>query len=257
MYCTQQDLEHHLGVAQLTQLTNDAWDENPPASVVATGASGGSLTGTNYYVITALNDKGETIQSLEVYFTAATNRKAVLTWAAVATAKSYKIYRSTTSGVYTTPSLLIQTTALTYTDAGATVLLAGASKSDNSLPDPTIVNDMIQMADNEIDGKVGCTYGVPFVVPTNCTAIPTLIKEISMDMAIYNCFMRRFSETDVPKQWIEKNKEATGENGKLQKIAELLIHLDGSPVVIAKEAEMVASDRVLDFNNEDSVTSMF
>jgi phage gp36-like protein len=256
-YCTQQDLEHHISVAQLKQLTNDAWDESPPANVALDAISGGELAAAEYYVVTALNEKGETIQSEEVTFTPDNgDATASLSWDAVATATNYKIYRSAAQGVYTSPSLVAQTTELTYDDDGSTDLLIGAPKSDNSMPDATIVNDMIQMADNEINAKVGCTYSVPFVAGSNCVSIPLIIKELSQDMSLYNCFMRRISGFEVPKQWIEAYKDACK---KLQDIAEMSVYLDGSPTIMGKEAEIVTEtdDKILDFNDDDSSMSSY
>jgi hypothetical protein len=256
-YCTQADLEKHIGAAQLTMLTNDTWEVDSTDDLAVAAKAGGSLTVPENYVVTALNEKGETIASAEVTFTpGAINKTATLTWDAVPQATSYRVYRSETAGTYVSPSLLISTTLLTVDDTGASTLLEGCPPADASIPNSSIVNDMIHMSDREINAKVGCTFSVPFVVGTNCTFIPTIIRELSQDMSVYNCFMRRFSAFEVPKQWIEAYKDACK---KLEEIAALTIHLDGVPVVISKEAEIVTAteNRILDFDDTDSCVSMY
>ena len=62
---------------------------------------------TYYYVVTALGANGETMPSNEqTVTTTAANQEVVVSWTAVAGATGYKIYRSTTSGSYASPSLL-------------------------------------------------------------------------------------------------------------------------------------------------------
>lgn len=102
------------------------------AALGPTGGAWGS-TGTRYWRITALNATGETAGSLEVSFNVTdTAKKVALTWAAVAGATGYKLYRSTTSGVYTTPALRATLGAVaTYDDDGSAVS-AGALPSANT-----------------------------------------------------------------------------------------------------------------------------
>ena len=257
MYCTQQDIEQRIGTAQLRQLTNDTLGITPPV-LTGTPASGGNLTGTMYYVVTGLNDKGETVKSNEVTFTADnTNKKVVLAWAAIATATSYKIYKSSVSGTYTSPSLLIHQVAVTYTDDGTvTSLLVGAPPIDAGLPDSTILSAIIEKSDREIDGKAGQVWTTPFIPSTNCVSIPSQIKQISVDYSVYYCFLRRFSSMDVPKQWVEAYKYACQ---KLDDISNMLIELDGTPTVRSAEADIITptTDPEMDFYNPDSPLSRF
>jgi len=254
-YCTQQDLELRIGTASLRQLTNDTWTATPPVAT-ATPKAGGTLSGTFYYVVTALGDKGQTLRSNEVTFTSgATNKTATLTWTAVATATSYKIYKSSASGAYTSPSLLVHQTALTYDDTGSVAtMLVGTTPTDASLPDSAIVAAMIEKADREIDAYAGQVWSVPFVVGSNCTFIPSIIKQISIDFSVYNCFLRRFSSMEVPKQWIQLQKDACT---RLEAISNQELQLDGLAQVSSDEADIVAPDRILDFNNSQSPTYLF
>jgi len=107
----------------------------PYSFAAAVGPTGGTwgATGTRYYRITATNATGETAGSLEASFNVTdTAKKVTLTWAAVAGATGYKVYRSATSGVYTTPALRATLGAVTtYDDEGAAVG-AGALPSANT-----------------------------------------------------------------------------------------------------------------------------
>jgi hypothetical protein len=255
-YCTQQDIELRIGTAQLKQLTNDTWSATPPTLSVAEKAAG-SLSGTFKYVVTALNDKGETVKSNEVSFTSgAVNKTATLSWTAVSTATSYKIYKSATTGIYTTPCLLLHTVLLTYDDTGSvTDLLVGSPPSDASIPNAAIVVAMIDKADREIDAKAGQVYLVPFVAGVNCTSISSIIKQISIDCAVYNCFLRRFSEMEVPKQWIELYKKAIA---SLDDVSNMLVFLDGAPTIASGEADFENGNSTrIDFSNSNNLESYY
>jgi phage gp36-like protein len=254
-YCTQQDIEARISTAQLRQLTNDTWSETSPTLSVA-AHTGGSLTGTSYYVVTALNNRGETILSNEITYTVAGgNATARLSWTQVSLATSYKIYKSATSGSYISPCLLKQTTALTFDDDGTiSTLLTGAPPTDASMPDPTIVTGILTKVDREIDSKAGQVYTVPFIVPTNCTSIPSLIKQIAIELAIYYCFSRRYSEVGVSQQWTDIYK---ADCQKLEDVSNLLVFLDGNPTLASAEANIVAPDVQVDFNNPDSNYSRY
>lgn len=101
----------------------------PTVNTPTTSAGGGvwGSTGTKFYRVTAVNAYGETTASTEVSVAVGT---ATLTVNLVINnlfpnAEQYKIYRSNTSGVYTTPALVatVQSTATsfgttTYADTG-------------------------------------------------------------------------------------------------------------------------------------------
>jgi hypothetical protein len=100
---------------------------------VAALATGGTLTvGTAlYYVITASDGSGETIQSTEVTATPTSGNQTInLTWTATQGAASYNVYRSTVTGVYTTPAKLVNVTTNSYSDTGGTAVSAGAPPTD-------------------------------------------------------------------------------------------------------------------------------
>ncbi len=98
-----------------------------PVQAAAAAASGGSLSnGTTYYwIITATTQTGETIKSNQQSLAITTpNLTATLSWAQVAGATGYKVYRSTTTDTYTTPALVTTITSgstVTYNDTGTAV----------------------------------------------------------------------------------------------------------------------------------------
>src|SRR3990167_5244186 len=109
----------------------------PPVQNAATASSGGTLvdTTTYYWVITATNALGETLKSNQVSLVIASpNQTANLSWANVVGATGYKVYRSTTTDVYTPTALLATITSgstLTYVDSGGS-LSAGAVPGANT-----------------------------------------------------------------------------------------------------------------------------
>jgi len=100
-----------------------------PTGVTATGsATGGTLAAASYfYRVSAVNAQGETLASTEVTSGAltGTTSSVALSWAAVPGATGYRVYRTTTSGTYTSPAFLSAPTGTTYTDTGGTALTAG------------------------------------------------------------------------------------------------------------------------------------
>lgn len=107
---------------------------NLAASVGGSGGSWGA-TGLVYYVLTATNATGETVASAEIAANVdVVTKKVTLTWDEVTGAAGYKLYRSTSSGTYTTPAL--RTTigsgaTLTYIDDGS-ACGAGSPPSANT-----------------------------------------------------------------------------------------------------------------------------
>ena len=120
--------------------------------------------------------------------------------------------------------------------------------------DATVVTAMIERADRTIDRYAGQVYTVPFVAGTNCTTIPSQIQQLSIDLSIYYLFMRRPGFLDCPRDW----KDAYNDAMKvLADVSNLLTFLDGSPTVLSSEADIVAPDKIADFENDDSQWEMF
>jgi uncharacterized phage protein gp47/JayE len=94
--------------------------ELPTGEAGALEAGGTLVKEQDYFwVVTAINDYGETLASAEIKLkTTAVNQKVQLSWGAVAGAMGYNIYRSTATG--TASKKRITTTVNTnYTDEGA------------------------------------------------------------------------------------------------------------------------------------------
>ena len=109
------------------------------ANVVA--VSGGSLTNATpyYWVVTAINNNGETTKSNEKTYTpSGGNDTGQISWAAVPNATGYKVYRSTTSGTYGATSLVTTLgNVLSYNDTG-TALVAGQPPVSNGAVADTV-----------------------------------------------------------------------------------------------------------------------
>ena len=111
----------------------------PPVQAAPSAGSGGSLvdTTTYYWVVTAINANGETTKSNQETLTiSAPNQTAHLSWAAVPGATGYKVYRSTTTNVYTTPALVATLgTVLLYADTGTAVATGDVPGSNTAAGD--------------------------------------------------------------------------------------------------------------------------
>jgi len=114
--------------------------------------------------------------------------------------------------------------------------------------DSTVVTALITRADTIIDAKMSGVYTTPF------TSVPKIIKQCSISIALYNAFLRRFANMEVPKEWIEANKQAMQ---MLEDIANLKVTLDTAPTVISAESEFTAPTRLIDFEDSDYVTSYY
>jgi hypothetical protein len=97
-----------------------------PTTPSASLAAGGTLADdTWYYRVTSVDDVGETTGCTEVNATTSgSNNSVLLNWDDMTGATSYRVYRSTTSSVYTSASdsglhFVAAVTASTYTDTGA------------------------------------------------------------------------------------------------------------------------------------------
>lgn len=248
-YCTQSDLEQRIGLSQLASLTNDIWQVSAPASPSCNVVAGGSLSGTYYYVITAVGEKGETVQSTEVTGTTGANKTMRLAWTAVSAARGYKIYRSAVSGTYTTPCFLVMTTAVTYDDTGALTLTAGAPQSDAFAPNSGVVTALILKADTKIDSLAGQVYTVPF------TTVPDIIKNISIDLSCYYALQRRPINVPMPKEWQDAYDKAMQ---TLEDISNMLVRMPDTATIASKEADFEPSNWTkIDFSDTDNSEHYF
>jgi len=124
----------------------------PVLSLGATATTGGTFAaGAQFWKLTALNTKGETLASNEVTATLAANGTQVLNWAAVTGATGYRMYRGTAAG---SENVLVTTlgAVTTYTDTGT----AGTTASP-----PTANTATTGTQWNGPTGSTGISYGQP------------------------------------------------------------------------------------------------
>jgi len=143
------DLSQNLAMTggYLTVSQLDISDLGTPTGTAST--SGGNMaTNTYYYVITALNGNGETIKSAQTAGIAVTGPtgSVALSWAPVYGATSYKVYRTTVSGIYNTPAYIANPTANSYTDTAAAAS-AGAPPTTNTTGGRVAINTTVDLAD--------------------------------------------------------------------------------------------------------------
>lgn len=89
-----------------------------PTGTQTTDAGGNVANGTYYYVVSALDETGETLKGTESAAVTVTgaNNAVDLTWTAVTGATSYKIFRTTSSGSYGATSKLGTSATNSYKD---------------------------------------------------------------------------------------------------------------------------------------------
>lgn len=91
----------------------------PVLTAGTTNASGGTFAaGTYYWKVTAVTGYGETTGSNEISATLVLNGSKGMSWAAVAGAERYKVYRGTAAGAENVLVTTVGSSTLTYTDTG-------------------------------------------------------------------------------------------------------------------------------------------
>jgi hypothetical protein len=132
--------------------------------------TGGSIaTGTYYYKVTALDAAGnETTPSPQAPATTTTGATSsiLLSWRPIVGATQYKVYRTTTSGTYTTPAFITTLTTTQSSPANSNITYndTAASTSAGAPPGTT----------NSVNG-IGMSYGtVPSAGAGTFSAGPTL-----------------------------------------------------------------------------------
>lgn len=110
---------------QTTESGTISEELDKPVNLKATAVTGiGNLsTGTYFYVVTAINDYGETLESAEVEGTLGATGQIELAWDAVSGATGYKIYRDDEPGK---EKYLATTAVNSYIDNGSDAVAGGA-----------------------------------------------------------------------------------------------------------------------------------
>ncbi len=122
--------------------------------------SGGSMAdGTYYYVITPVNSQGEGVRGVESSGTTITGGngagKIALTWDAVPGASSYKVYRTTTQGQYTSPSYIANPSTNSYEDTAASPSAGEPPKFESDNVKTPHIEEASVLPDTFISGRHG------------------------------------------------------------------------------------------------------
>jgi len=120
-------------VKSISSIRGDLLDApGAAAGTPGTDSENGAIAeGTYYYVISALDDSGETLPGIEssAIVVASPNNKIDLAWDAVENAVSYNIYRTTVQGTYGETSFIANVTDNAYIDLLASTV-TGQPKSE-------------------------------------------------------------------------------------------------------------------------------
>lgn len=77
-------------------------------------------------------------------------------------------------------------------------LIQLADDDGDNLADTGVIDEAITKADDEINGYAATRYTVPF------SPVPTLVKTLSVDIAIWNLYSRRTIENDTVNKRYER-----------------------------------------------------
>lgn len=116
-------------------------------------------------------------------------------------------------------------------------------------PDTGVVLAMIQRAQNYMDAQFSGTYDVPF------SPVPELVRDIAVDLAIYNCMLRRFTIIQISDDWKNRYKEAMQ---KIDMICTQDIQFDSTLYpIIAPQMNIAYHDQQFGFYNSDNYMSLY
>ncbi len=221
------------------------------ATIVITSKrnSGGTITPLGLTTVTTGNDQAYTITPSTGYITLAiyvdnvsVTVATTYTFTAVAAAHTIVAVFVPTGGYYCTQDDLVSMVG-TQTLADLT-----NDTANQTVPDPTVTTAMIAIAYEYTNAELFDIYTTPF------TTVPGIIRDINVKIAVYNCFLRKFSIMQMPREWSEIYKEA---KEMLDKISSLDLVLD---LTIASEAGGINTESAapkIDFQDEDNMESLF
>ena len=137
------------------------------------------------------------------------------------------------------------------------VELTSDTANEETTYDATNLAAIIAQVDRQlIDPKAGQVFTVPFIAGTNCTAIPSVIVNLSADLTTYLLFARRALTVPIPDQWKARYKDA---KTLLDDISNQLVQLDGAPTLASTEANIVTqtTDPVINFFDSNNEVSLY
>jgi len=112
-------------------------------------------------------------------------------------------------------------------------------------PNANVIEQILVDVDAGIDAKCGILYTVPF------TTVPDLIKDIATDLACFKAMQRRPVNMEIPKAWIEINKDAMQQ---LQDIGEGKVNLPTTATMATTVSDFTNAETtpLVDFNDTDN-----
>jgi phage gp36-like protein len=110
-------------------------------------------------------------------------------------------------------------------------------------PDVSVCGILIGRACALIDSYAGRVYTVPF------TTIPTIIRDLAIDLSCYYAFQRRPTQMGMPVMWDAHYKDAIK---LLDEISQQLYRVGTGFVVESAQSSIVTNSTAIDFNDEDN-----
>lgn len=107
--------------------------------------------------------------------------------------------------------------------------------ANSTVPDATVVASILARVNTMIDSKAGQVYTVPF------TTVPDIIKNIAVDLAVYEVFQRRPVNMAMPKDWQKAHDDALQQ---LDDVSNLLLKLPDTATIASPESDIVTSEAV-------------
>lgn len=112
--------------------------------------------------------------------------------------------------------------------------------NEGVLPDPTVVQTLIDEADQDIDSIVGMRYTVPFIT------VPNSIKFLSINMSCYHAFRRKLGANKITEDWQKIYDDSVCE---LAKIASGEQEIGVTPAYPASATVNLTSSPTVEFFN--------
>jgi len=113
-----------------------------------------------------------------------------------------------------------------------------------TIMDASVVDELLEKADVEIDAKAGQVYEVPF------ETTPDIVKQVAISLATHYAFHRRPTNIPLPDEWKEEFQRAIK---TLDDISNMLINLPSTATISSQESDIETAEdmKLVEFNDED------
>ena len=119
-------------------------------------------------------------------------------------------------------------------------------------PDANVVNAAIKKAETQIDSELAESYTVPFTLPA-----PEVINNLAVDLAVFYCFERKFSNVGVPDSWKDTKKRCDDLLEELAQLTKTIPGVDPTSHEGDIEAPDLARENNVDFNDQTNPYSRY